>query len=75
MGFKARKKQIARKRECSARVGRSRAGDFSRVVWCVSEVKDLRFIGREFHKRGEELRNDRSPNLSLVETGGRERHK
>ena len=45
------------------------------VEWCVSGVKDLRFIGREFHKRGEELRNDRSTNLSLVETGGRERHR
>ena len=29
-------------------------------------AKDLRFIGREVHKRGEELRNDRSANLSLV---------
>ena len=38
-------------------------------------AKDLRFIGREFHKRGEELRNDRSTNLRLVETGGRERHR
>ena len=74
MGFKARKKLIARKRECSTRVGRSRAGDCRRVV-CVFGAKDLRFIGREFHKRGEELRNDRSPNLSLVETGGRERHR
>ena len=45
------------------------------VEWCVSEAKDLRFIGREFHKRGEELRNDRSENLCLVETGGRERHR
>ena len=44
------------------------------VEWCVSGAKDLRFIGTEFHKRGEELRNDRSANLSLVETGGRERH-
>ena len=43
--------------------------------WCVSRAKDLRFIGREFHKRGEELRNDRSANLSLVETVGRERHR
>ena len=42
------------------------------VEWCVSGAKDLRFIDREFHKRGEELRNDRSANLSLVETGGRE---
>ena len=32
VGFKARKKLIARKRECSTRVGRSRAGDCSRVV-------------------------------------------
>ena len=40
------------------------------MEWCVSEAKDLRFIGKEFNKRGEELRNDRSANLSLVETGG-----
>ena len=72
MSFKARMKLIARKRECSARVGRSRAGDCSRVVCVRSE--DLRFIDREFHKWGEELRNDRSANLSLMETGGRERH-
>ena len=45
------------------------------VEWCVSVTKDLRFIGREFHKGGEELRNDRSANLSLMETGGRERHR
>ena len=43
------------------------------VEWCVSGAKDLIFIGREFHKRGEKLRNDRSANLSLVATGGRER--
>ena len=42
------------------------------VEWCVSGAKNLRFIGRE---RGEELRNDRSANLSLVETGGREIHR
>ena len=72
MGFKARKKLIARKRECSTRVGRCRAEDCSRAV-CVR--KDLTFIGREFHKRGEELRNDRSPNFNLVEIGGRERHR
>ena len=41
----------------------------------VSGAMDLRFIGREFHKRGEELRNDRSANLSLLETCGRERHR
>ena len=41
----------------------------------MSGAKDLRFNGREFHKRGEKLRNDRSENVSLVETGGRERHR
>ena len=45
------------------------------MEWCVSGAKDLRFIDREFHKREEELRNDRSANLSLLETGGRERHR
>ena len=45
------------------------------VEWCVSGAKDLRFIGRDFLKRGEELRNDRSENLSLMETGSRERHR
>ena len=37
------------------------------VEWYLSGAKDLRFIGREFHKRGEELRNERSANLSLEE--------
>ena len=41
----------------------------SAVEWCESGAKDLRFIDKEFHKRGEELQNDRSANLSLVETG------
>ena len=45
------------------------------VKWCVTGANDLRFIGREFHKRIEELRNDRSANLSLVETGERERQR
>ena len=45
------------------------------VKWCVSEAKDVRFIVREFHKRREELQNNRSANLSQVETGGRERHR
>ena len=45
------------------------------VEWCVSGAKDLTFIDKEFHNGGEELRNDRSANLSLVETGGRERHR
>ena len=42
------------------------------VEWCLSGAKNLRFIGREFHKQGAELRNNRSVNLSLVETGGME---
>ena len=45
------------------------------VEWCVSGAKDLRFIGREFHKRGAKLRGDRSANSSLVETSGMERHR
>ena len=45
------------------------------VEWSVSGANDLEFVGREFHKRGEKLRNDRSANLSLMETGGRERHR
>ena len=45
------------------------------VEWCVSGAKDLRFIGRYTNKRGEEFLNDRLANLSLVETGGRERHR
>ena len=45
------------------------------VQWCVSGANYLRFIGKEFRKRGEELRNGRSANMSLVETGGRERHR
>ena len=45
------------------------------VKWCVLGAKDLRSIDREFHKRGEELRNDLSAILRLVEAGGKERHK
>ena len=37
----------------------------------MSGAKDLRVIGREIHKRGYELRNERSANLRLVETGDR----
>ena len=37
------------------------------VEWCLSGAKNLRFIGREFHKRREELRN---ANLSKLEPGG-----
>ena len=45
------------------------------VEWCVSGAKDLRFIGREFHRQGKKLRNYRWAKLSLVETDGRERHR
>ena len=45
------------------------------VEWCVSGANNLRLVGREFHKRGEKLRIDRSSNLSLVEIGGRESHR
>ena len=45
------------------------------VEWCVSGGKDLRVVGREFLNWGEELRNYRSANFSLMETGGRERHR
>ena len=41
----------------------------------MSGAKDIRFIGRDFHKREEELQNDRSANMSLVETVGREKHR
>ena len=74
IGFKARKKLIVGERKCSKRVGRSRTSDCGGAV-CVSGAKDLRFIGTEFHKWGDGLQNERSPNLSLVETGERERHR
>ena len=72
VGFKARKKLITRE---SALHGWEGVELVTVVKWCVSGAKDLRFIGREFRKWGEELRNDRSANLSLVETGGRKRHR
>ena len=74
MGFKAQMKLITRKRE-SALQGWEGVELMTVVEWCLSGAKDLRFIGREIHKRGEELRNDRSANLNLVETGGRERYR
>ena len=73
VGFKARKKLITRERESAVR-GWKGVELMTVVEWCVSGAKDLRYIGREFHKRKEKLRKDRSANLSLVETGGRERH-
>ena len=59
----------------SALQGREGVELLTVMEWCVSGAKDLRFIGREFHKWGEELRNDQSANLILMETGGRERHR
>ena len=41
----------------------------------VTGAKNLRTIGTEFHKLGDELRNEKSANLSLMETGGTERHR
>ena len=73
VGSKAGKKLIAGDRKCFKRVRRSRTNDCV-GEWCVAGAKDLRFIGREFHKR-DELRNEQSANLSLVETGGMERHR
>ena len=74
MGFKARKKLITRKKESALQEWEG-VELVTVVEWCVSGAKDLRFMRREFHKRGEELRNDRSANLSLVERDGRERHR
>ena len=41
MGFKARKKLITRKRECSARVGRIRADDWWSGVCQKQRILDL----------------------------------
>ena len=50
MGFKSRKILITRKRE-SALQGWEGVELMTVMKWCVSGAKDLRFIGREFHKR------------------------
>ena len=42
------------------------------VKWCLSGAKHLGYVGREFCKLGEKLRNYRLANLSLVETGERD---
>ena len=65
VGFKVRKKLITRKRD--ALQGWKGVELMTVVKWCVSGAKDSRYIDREFHKRGEELRNDRSEKL---EPGG-----
>ena len=68
MRFKARKKLNKELRERESALQGWEGVELESVVeWCVSGAKDLRFIGREFHKRGEELRNDRYPN---IEPGG-----
>ena len=41
MGFEARKKMITRKRECSARVARSRANDCGEGVCQEQRILDL----------------------------------
>ena len=48
VSFKERKKLIAGERKCFKRLERSRTDDYGGVV-CV-RTKDLRFIGKEFHK-------------------------
>ena len=77
MGFKARMKLITRERERERESALQGCEGVELMTACVSlsGAKDLRFIGREFHKRREELRNYRSANLSLVGAGGRERHR
>ena len=46
------------------------------VEWCVcQEQMILDLLVETIGGGGEELRNDRSANLSLVETGERERHR
>ena len=48
VGFKVRKKLTAGERKCSKMVGRVEI--VTAVEQCASGAKDLRFIGREFHK-------------------------
>ena len=83
--FKARKNAMTRARERERERERKREREnalqgwegvelMTVVEWCVCVCQEHR-IGRKFHKRGEELRNDRSANLSLVETDGREIHR
>ena len=62
------------KRECALK-GWEGVELMTLVEWCVSGAKDLRFIGRELHKWGEKLQNERSANLSLVKSEGRERQR
>ena len=55
MGFKARKKLMTKEREREIALQGWEGVELMTVEeWCVSGAKDLRFIGREFHKWGEE---------------------
>ena len=49
--------------------GRGVGEDGVGIFW----EKDLRLVGREFQRRGEAFRKERSENLSLDVSGGRER--
>ena len=73
MCFKAREELIARKS-----VEQTKEGKREREVMVVeggSCEKDLRLVGREFHRHGDELQKERSENLSLKVRSERERQK
>ena len=72
VSFKARKKLIAGERKFFK--GWEGIELMTVVEWYVS-AKNRRFIGRQFHKLGDELRNEQSGNLSLVGTGERDDQK
>ena len=55
MSFKARTKSITSESALHTGVGRTRADACGEVVFVRG--KNLRLVGREFHKRAEELRN------------------
>ena len=61
-----------RERESGAKQTGVRKGKVM-VVEGDSCEKDLRLIGREFHRRGKELRKERSDNVTLKVSGGRKR--
>ena len=69
MYLKMKEELISRKSECveKKRSGRGNEG------WSCE--KDLRSVGRGFQRRVEELREERSENLSLQGRGGIERQK
>ena len=73
MGFKAGKKLIAGERKCLKSVSRGRTDDCGVSVFHEQRILDL--SAERFISGGDELRNERSADLSLVETGRRERHR